>query len=256
MTTLTGLRVVATSPGPHLAEVLSERGADVIALPVITFEKPSSWDTVDDAITKLSEGHYEWIVFASAVGVRFFLERVDEIASSIIDVFGSVRVAAVGGKTVEAITAADIDVDLVPAKFTGADAATALGSGTGRVLLPRPEVADEALLDGLRTFGWEPDAVVTYRTVGNEPEAGAKERVTERDFDVVAFTSGSTVRYFTELVAPPGELGLDESGDKRVVCIGPSTEAVAKSLGYRVDEVADPHTSEGVAQAIERLVGR
>ena len=255
MTTLRDVRVVSTSPGPHLAEALTERGAHVIALPVIAFEPPASWDDVDAAIVRLAAGDYEWIVFASAVGVRFFLDRVAE-NGSLSDAFAEVRVVAVGGKTAEALTVAGVDVDLVPANFTGADAATALGAGSGRVLLPRPEIADEALLDGLRTFGWDPDAVVTYRTVGRAPDAGAKARVVSGDFDVVAFTSGSTVRHFTELIGPPTELQLDASGDKRVVCIGPSTEAVARELGYRVDGVADPHTSEGVANEIERIVGR
>jgi uroporphyrinogen-III synthase len=66
--------------------------------------------------------------------------------------------------------------------------------------------------------------------------------------DAVTFTSASTVRGFV------GALGAMK-GAPKVVCIGPVTAREARAHGLTVHAVARPHTVEGVAAAVHRVLG-
>ena len=254
MTSLAGTRVVVTrsqEDSDSLARALEELGADVIRLPTIAIEFPDELLARAESVPEeLVAGTYEWIVFSSRVGVRAFarlLQRGDHV-----DVFGRVHVAAVGTATVDGFRELmGREVDLVPPNFTGTDLAQALGRGDGRVLLIRPEQAPRSVVDELRAGGWEPQEVPLYRTVRGEPDADAIAEVENGEFDVITFTSGSTVKHFAEIVPA---LTWDEH--HRIVVIGPSTEGVARDLGIRVDAVAEPHTTAGVVDAVVRVVGR
>jgi uroporphyrinogen-III synthase len=261
MTSLLGITVVVTRSADgsdSLGNSLELVGATVIRLPTIAIVFPPELIRGTERIVgDLRAGDFEWVVFSSGAGVRAFDNMLARHGVSPADVLGSVKVAGVGVATVAAFEAvARREIDLVPERFTGEDLARSLGEGTGRVLLVRPEEAPRSLVEEVAAGGWSPVELPLYRTVRGEPDPGTVESVRALDFDVVTFTSGSTVRYFVELVGRPAEVGLDEDGKKLVVAIGPSTEAVARELGFRVDAIADPHTTEGVVSAVVGLVGR
>lgn len=256
MTALEGKRIVVTSQSVLLVDRLHALGADAIHLPTIKLVKPLSWDGPDRAIGLLAEGAYEWVVFSSIQGVESFLYRAHELGMKHEDLFAAVKVAAVGSSTAESLWASGVDVDVVPKHFTAIAAAETIGSGTGRILLPRPEVGSPGLVEVLTAAGWATDEVVTYRTIAADPPPDALARVKACDFDIATFKSGSAVRYFAELVGAPDSVGLDAGGARQVVVIGPSTADSAAALGFHVDAVADPHTDEGVVEALFDVVGR
>ena len=67
---------------------------------------------------------YDWIIFTSVNGVKFFLERLFALGLDIRDLKGP-RVCAIGPKTAEALEALKIRVDFVPLRVSG-------GSDLGR----------------------------------------------------------------------------------------------------------------------------
>jgi uroporphyrinogen-III synthase len=102
----------------------------------------------------------------------------------------------------------------------------------------------------LRSQGWSVDDVVAYRTKILLESSGA-QAIRERNFDVVTFTSGSTVRGFAAMVgAPAAGLCPEDSGACKVVCIGPTTAEVAASLGFRIDAIANEPSSQGLVEAV------
>lgn len=261
MKALSGVTVVVTRSADgsdSLGHALELAGAEVIRLPTIAIVFPPELIRGTERIVDdLRDGAFEWLVFSSGAGVRAFDNMVARHGVAPADALGAVKVAGVGVATVAAFEGiARKEIDLVPDRFTGADLAQSLGEGTGRVLLVRPEEAPRSLVEEVSANGWDPVELPLYRTVRGEPDPGTVERVRSQDFNVVTFTSGSTVRFFVELVGRPAEVGCSENGLKVVVAIGPSTEAVARELGFRVDAVADPHTTEGVVSAVVGLVGR
>ena len=83
-----------------------------------------------------------------------------------------------------------------------------------------------------------------YRAVPVTPDADDIARVRAGDVDALTFTSSSTVANFCDAV---GEL---PDPQPLVVSIGPVTSATARERGLRVDAEADPHTIDGLVDAL------
>jgi uroporphyrinogen III methyltransferase/synthase len=248
---LEGLRIVVTraeEQAESLADRLSSLGADVLRAPAIAIVEPESWTEADRAIAALIEGNYDWIVFASVNAVTRFLGRMGNAGAKSL---GGAKVGAVGRATARAVGDRGVAVDLVPATHTIEGLAAAMGPGTGRVLWPRVQHGPRDAVTALERFGWEVHEVAVYRNVPASKVSPGMTRVLAGEFDVITFASASAVRNVARVV-PPDVLGLTPSDDPRriVACIGPSTAAAARNLGYRVDVVAPEHSVEGLADAL------
>ena len=247
-------RVVVTrsrEQGGKLTELLVRLGADVTHLPVIEIADPPSWDEMDWAIKKLAGGFYAWVVFSSTNAVDKFFERVAAVGRD-ARVFGRARVGAVGTVTAERLRAHGIRADLVPEEQTGEGLAAALGRGDGRVLIPRVAGAPRTLVDRIGANGWQTDPVVAYVNLQATDDSPEAADVRAGAFDAVTFASGSAVRGFTSMVGAPEDLDLAAGPPttKVVACIGPSTAAAARELGFRVDVVPEEHSARGLALAL------
>lgn len=251
--TLRGRRVVVTRPREQaagLVEGLRQRGADVVEAPVIRIEAPEDPAPLDAAIDRLED--FDWIVFTSANGVRCFLERLRELGKELPG-RGHQKLAAIGPATAASLRAEGIEVDLVPQKFVAEEVFEALrraGPLEGkRILLPRADIAREALPELLRTAGAEVEVVVAYRTVPvSEEIAEALDLVRDGRVDVVTFTSGSTVRSFLAAVPDQEEL----RGKFASASIGPITSRALRDAGWEPDIEAGTYTVDGLLEAIER----
>lgn len=254
MKPLTGLRIVVTRgrrQAGSLAAHLEELGTEVIEMPVIEIADPESWGDVDQSVRLLAEGFFKWVVFTSGNSVEKLFER---IAHAKLDAraFGRSKVAAVGSTTAALLAQRGIRADLVPSRFTAADVTGALGRGSGRILLPRVEGAPADLVDALSASGWSVREVVAYRNLPAGRDTPGAAAVATRRFDVVTFTSASTVRNFLAVAGSPQELGLEigGSGNRFVACIGPVTAEAAAQAGLRVDVVAEEHSVPGLVRAL------
>jgi uroporphyrinogen-III synthase len=106
--------------------------------------------------------------------------------------------------------------------------------------------------DWLNVLVREVVEVSAYRTVTADAQSPGVDEVKTGDFDVVTFTSGSSVRGFVALVGEPKDLGLAEKDPvgKITACIGPRTAAEAQAAGFRVDVVAEEQTVAGLVSAL------
>jgi uroporphyrinogen-III synthase len=164
--------------------------------------------------------------------------------------FGRVKLAVVGSATSGLLAQHGLRADLVPEEFTGAALAEALGRGSGRVLLPRVEGAPPDLVEALSGAGWNVREVTAYRNLPAGKDSLGAAVVASGRFDVVTFTSASTVRNFLAIAGPPEDLG------GAVACIGPVTAEAARSAGLKVDVVAEEHTVAGLVRAVTERFGR
>ena len=106
------------------------------------------------------------------------------------------------------------------------------------------EARDVTPADLLGDAGRAVDAIAAYKTrYVEDPELLAKA---ERS-DVVTFTSSSTVHGFVHNI-PDAPAVLARA---TVAAIGPITAATARTLGIRVDVVAEDFTVEGLLAALE-----
>jgi uroporphyrinogen-III synthase len=244
-----GRVVLVTRPeggAADLAGRLRALGLEVIEAPTIRIEPVPAEGPLDEAIRAAAEGRYDWVAFTSAAGVEAWFYRGAALGVTEL----SARVAAVGPGTAERLARRDRTPDLVPEAFTTAALGEAFPNGTGAVLLARADLARPDLEEAIRDKGWTVDRVDAYRTVlADELPPEAREALRAGRVAAVTFTSASTVLGFVRAV---GELPRGVG----VVCIGPVTAAAAREAGIPVDAEADPHTIDGLADAVARTVGR
>ncbi len=250
---LSGRSVVVTrtrSQSSELVERLARLGAEVVELPVIEVVEPDDGGAaLSDAVVRLVAGGYGWVAVTSPNAVSRLLAAVGDRT-----VPGTVRWAAVGAGTARTLQESGFPVDLVPGRAVSEALAEAFpaaepgsgGDGRGTVLFPRAETVRGALAPTLRAKGWQVDEVVVYRTVAGRPDAEAVAAAQRAD--AIAFTSSSTVERTAELLGPARVPPV-------VVSIGPVTSGSARSLGLEVAAEADPHTIDGLVEAVLAALG-
>jgi uroporphyrinogen III methyltransferase/synthase len=246
--------VLVTRPdgqADRLTQALLAEGAQAVAIPVIRIEPPASWDTVDAAIRRSG---YDWVVFTSANGVRFFAERL-RAAGHDTRWFDGTRTAAIGPETARTLRKEGVEADLVPDEYV-AEALVACLADAGplagrRVLLPRADIARDALRAGLAAQGAEVESVVAYRTLPAAAPADLVDRLRSGSIDVVTFTSSSTVR---ALLATLGR-DSDALQETTIACIGPVTAKTAQEAGLRTHVVASTYTVAGLVGALREYFG-
>lgn len=232
---LEGKRVVVTrarEQAHELSEKLRALGATSIEWPMIEIAPPADTSPLDKAIHHLME--YDWVVFSSANGVKYFWDRIDDCQMRFP------RIAAVGDKTTQALRANGLRVDAVPDEYLASKIADALGDVRGqKMLLVRPEVAPSELPNSLRARGAQVDEVVAYRTV---PVRQPKLLLLD-DVDAITLASASAATNLAKHIQTIPAMVC-------VASIGPSTSKAARQVGLRVDVEAQIHTLEGLALAL------
>jgi uroporphyrinogen III methyltransferase/synthase len=243
---LFGRRIVVTrarEQASTLRSRLEELGAEVIELPSIAIE-PVGFELPD-------LDRYAWLVFTSANGVDAFFDRGLAPAGLDARALAGLRVAAIGPGTSDALARRGIRVDLVPERFVAESLLAAFPDPAAegeQVLIARAQSARDVLPQGLTAGGYAVAVLGVYRTVPVEPDPADLARVRGGEVDAVTFTSSSTVTNFCDVVGPV-------SPAVRVVSIGPVTSETARERGLTVHAEADPHTIEGLVDAICAILG-
>ena len=81
---LFGQRIVVTrdrGQALELAEPLEALGAEAVLLPTIEIREAQDFEPLDRAIADLSS--YDWVIFTSVNGVRYFVERLDKSSTDL-----------------------------------------------------------------------------------------------------------------------------------------------------------------------------
>jgi uroporphyrinogen III methyltransferase/synthase len=243
---LFGQRVVVTRDRRQAAEFadpLEELGAEVLTCPVIQIQPPSDSTPLDRALLELHG--YDWLIFTSANGVKYFAERLDASPTDLRSL--RAKICAIGPGTKATVEALHLKVDRLPKEFVAESMLEALQDDDmegKRVLIPRAAVARDIVPVELRKRGAAVDLVEAYRTVEPENLAELVERTLARKPHWVTFTSSSTAANFLSATTPHA------MRDVKIASIGPITSATARKLGYTVAAEADPHTIPGLLNAI------
>ncbi len=243
---LHGRRVVVTRAREQagtMGGLLHALGAEVIELPTIEIQPAPDYTALDAALTNLSA--YDWLIFTSANGVRFFFERLDLSAADVRSIRG--RICAIGPATRESIQRAHLKVDVTATEYVAEGLLEALREydlAGARVLIARAAVARDTLPKELALRGAQVDVVEAYRTLPPENLAADAAKILMRKPDWIAFTSSSTVQ---NLVAAAGAAALE---GVRTASIGPVTSATLRKLGIPVTVEASVYTVPGLVDAI------
>ncbi len=245
---LFGKQVVVTrarGQADALTTRLDALGAGVIEMPTIQIQPAADYAPLDNAISQLTT--YDWLIFTSTNGVRFFLERLDKSLTDFRSFRG--RICAIGPATAAAIEALHLKVDLMGKEYVAEGLLKAFSIHHlmgARLLLPRAAVARDVVPDYLRNCGATVDVVEAYRTVLPEGAAESAHAIFtgKRKPDWITFTSSSTVQNFVSVANP------DVLNGVRVASIGPITTRTAREAGIAVDVEARKFTIDGLVDAM------
>lgn len=262
-----GHRILVTREHLEGFEPLEELGAEIIEFPTIEIVPPKNYEGLDSAIDVIET--YNWLIFTSRNGVKYFLRRFFENERDIRDLKG-IKICAIGKRTAKEIKRYGLKVDLIPENFHAEgliDAIikmqtkkrkSAIRSASGgrkskilkgiRFLLPRAEVAREILPDTVRELGGEIDVPVVYRTIRPESHGKRLKRfLKEGKISIATFTSAATFNNFREMITEDVKKLLKGVS---IAAIGPVTAKAIRKAGLHVDIVPKEATIDSMVKEI------
>jgi uroporphyrinogen III methyltransferase/synthase len=275
---LFGYRILITREHVEGFEPLEELGAEIIEFPTIETVPPESYDELDMSIDKI--GKYDWLIFTSRNGVKYFLKRYFEKERDVRDLKG-LKICTIGTKTAEELKKYGLKVDLIPDEFRAeglietfikvgrkqntvsnkesADCLlpTAYSSELPlkglNFLLPRAEKAREIFPEKVRELGGRIDVPVAYRTIKPESHGKRLKRfLKEGRISIATFTSAATFHNFREIM---GEDAEDLLKGVAIAVIGPVTAKAVEDAGLHVDIKPTEATIEAMAEEIIKWAG-
>ena len=243
---LFGRRIVITRDrrqAMDLAEPLEALGAETLLAPMIEIGPPADLRALEDAVARLET--YDWLIFTSVNGVRYFVEALDRSSADLRAL--KARICAIGPATRGSIEALHLKVDRMPEEYVAESLLTAFESedlNSRRILIPRAAVARDVIPVELARRGASVEVVEAYRTIIPQDAADRAREALAREPHWITFTSSSTVNNFVASVSGRS------LGNARIASIGPITSATLREHGMRVDVEAKPHSIEGLVDAM------
>jgi uroporphyrinogen III methyltransferase / synthase len=240
----------ATDQAAQLVAKLTEAGADVLELPLIQTVQDYSKEDVADMFKDLWS--YEWIVFTSPNGVRYFFDlffkEFDDIRA-----LGGAHIAAIGTGTISELKRYYLRADIVPETSNDEALAKALVEyqtlDNLNILVVTGNKNSGALRKALEAALAIVDEVQVYRTENTDLSKHPHTEIFKRDgADAIIFASGSAVESF---VAQATVLKISANATRPATCsIGPATSAVMREKGMPVDMEADDASLEAVVKTL------
>lgn len=250
---LAGRRIAITRAREQSAELaakLSALGAELVELPLITVSKHIDKEILHEVLSEL--GSYDWIVFTSANGVRYFFDEFHRIYDDIRSL-GLLRFAAVGETTAQAIRDQHLKVECQP-KIATADALAGELIATGsldsaKLLVITGNLNRDDLVQKLEEARAIVDRLQVYKTektdLSAEPVA-ADFRT--RGADAILFASSSAVQSFVDQAAA---LKLAKDAKRPLAgSIGPQTSDAMKKVGMPIDFEAKTPSLDALVDAL------
>ncbi|MBA4371539.1 MAG: uroporphyrinogen-III C-methyltransferase [Thermodesulfovibrio sp.] len=274
-----GQRILVTREHMEGFDVLEDLGAEVVQFSTVDIVPPETWTDIDAALDRIQT--YDWMIFTSANGVKYFFSRMIERELDIRELRG-IRLCAIGPKTAHAMQQFGLRVDLVPEEFRAEGLIEAIvkmkgrgeeeGHGSGgkgqdpflaacslqldpakplqgmRFLLPRAEKARDIFPDKVRELGGIIDLPVAYRGVKPDYHGKRLRRfLQEGRVTVVTFTSAATFHNFCEIMGRDADELLKRVA---IAVIGPVTARAVEKAGLKVSIMPEEATVEAMVNSI------
>lgn len=254
---LAGRRIAVTrarEQSPELTAKLSALGAEVVELPLIHVSKQIEKDPLSDVMLEL--GAYDWIVFTSANGVRFFMEEFLRLFDD-IRALGLLRFACIGDTTAAAIRAFHLKIECQPKVATAealADDLVATGSlDSAKVLVIRGNLNRDVIVTKLEEARAIVDCLQVYKTEKTDLSAEpAAADFRARGADAMLFASSSAVQSFVDQA---GALKLGKDAKRPLAgSIGPQTSETMKKVGMPIDFTAKTPSLDSLVEALVKKI--
>ncbi|MFC1852919.1 uroporphyrinogen-III C-methyltransferase [candidate division CSSED10-310 bacterium] len=251
---LFGRRLVVTrsrSEKSRLAEELRARGAMVIEFPTLKINPPPDMMTLHQKIQPLNQ--YEWIVFSSPTGVKYFFDVLITAGGDSRNLSGT-RIAVRDISTAEAIKQYGIKADFCGAGLTSSDMINSLitqqrSLKNKKILIPQKTEMRTYMVQSLQKVGAHVICVDVYQiSPAPHPPDEFQEHYEAGLIDGICFTSSTSVSSFLALMNLKNLHSFNDCHN--IFSIGPVTSAKIIDLDGTISAQADQHTILGLADTI------
>ena len=246
---LNGKRVLVTRPAhqaENLCRLIEEQEGTAIRFPALDIV--SRDDTSEITKTLANLDRFQWVVFISANAVNFALKANDGRMGRL----KSVRYAAVGRSTAQAMAAAGLPVDLVPESGYNSEALLAMPQMQQvegqNCLIVRGEGGREELANALRSRGANVEYLEVYkRIIPDIDNSEAFKQLEQNRPDVITITSGEALQNLLIMLG---------SGNHKLVSAIPLVVVsdrigcAAAEMGFKRITVADSPSDAAIIEAV------
>jgi uroporphyrinogen-III synthase len=230
-------------------KLLEAEGASVISLPAIAF-KPIALD--ETRLHNLVNDYYDYVVFSSANGVRFFFEQLS--GKFIAEIREHCKVIAIGEKTRAYCDRKWLNVVYSPVEYNAKALVQELESvnwKSAKILIPGSLISRKELFEGFNRLGATVDTVPVYDTVMPPRESVIDKilQIKKSHVDCYTFMSPSGFINFLRLMEIQGNHNFFDGSS--IAVIGTTTENTVIDAGYKVNIKAKRATMEALVSAIK-----
>ena len=231
------------------AAALTNLGANVIIVPTLEIVPPSDWSKFDSIVSH--PDRIDFIIFTSAHAVQMFAKRIEEIGALIN--YNQTKVVAVGTKTSAYCHKNNIDVNIVPDKFSSEGVIEVLSKYNLKnkvVFIPRSAIGREELPKGLKELGAIIKSVPVYNVAipSGENLKPNLQLLESSNVDLFIFTSPSTFENFLQIADIKNPFQYFSKFD--VAAIGPTTKEAIEARKVKVKILPDEFTINGLTKKI------
>lgn len=249
---LLGKKILITRPGENqehkLSRLLEDCGALCVEFPVAEIKPLADYTTLDNAIRQIDG--FQWIIFTSQKGLRFFKERL-ACQKKDLRILKGIKLAAIGPKTAAVLKDLGIRLDVEAATFCQEgllERFQEINLKGKNILLVRALKARDILPKGLEKRGASVTIAPAYQTVKTKIQGNKLKYL--RDSDIITFTSASCVQGFVSFFSR--KTIFSPNNKFKIASIGPATSAAARKSGLKVAIEAKQYTFDGLTEAIVR----
>ena len=235
----------------NLSRLIEAQGGVAVRFPTLAIAALPDTQAIQNRLAQLDT--YQWLVFISANAVTMHSYYSD---GDKIEKFKSVRIAAIGKATAQALALADLPVDLVPVGGYNSEALLAmpqmqLVQGL-RCLIVRGEGGREELATTLRSRGATVDYLDVYRRIMPDSNGSQPGLLLAQDkLHVITATSGAALQNLVIM--------LDEKHHRRLfstplVVISDRIRQIAADQGFKRIAVTNSPSDAAILETVTMCV--
>ena len=247
---LNGAHVLVTRPAhqaENLSHLIEEQAGVAVRFPTLAIAALDDSCTIQNTLAHLDR--YQWLVFVSANAVTMHSYYSVDVK---IEQFKSVRIAAIGKATAQALALAGLPVDLVPESGYNSEALLAMPQmqqiNGQRYLIVRGEGGREELATTLRSRGANVEYLDVYkRIIPGIDNSQASLLLAQDTLDVITVTSGEALQNLLIMLEEKHHQPMFEAP---LVVISNRIRQIAAEMGFKRIAVTNSPSDTAILETV------
>ena len=235
----------------NLSRLIEERGGVAIRFPTLAIAAMDDSCTIQNTLAHLDK--YQWLVFISANAVTMHSYYSDGVK---IENFKSMRIAAIGKATAQALALAGLPVDLVPESGYNSEALLAMPQmqqmNGQSCLIVRGEGGREELATTLRNRGATVEYLDVYKRIIPDIDSSQVSLLLAQDkLDVITVTSGEALQNLLIMLEEKHHQRLFEVP---LVVVSNRIRQIAADMGFKRIAVTNSPSDLAILETVTMCV--